>query len=143
MNGLGIYMKFKNHGYRGSIEIHFVSGMNTTGHSEGVNAFFNEFVLSKTNLREFVVRYEQALKKVVEREINEDYVSEHKDRLIDENNLILKHATSIYTQNIFQKFREQLTDSIRFKSEEGEKDDEFDTYLVLDKVGLLEQFVVN
>ncbi|KAK2655608.1 hypothetical protein Ddye_008660 [Dipteronia dyeriana] len=101
--------------------------MNTTSCSEGLNAFFNEFVSSKTNLREFVVRYEQTLKKIVEREINEDYISEHKDRLNDENNLILKQAASIYTRNIFQKFREQLTDSIRFKSEEGEKDDEFDT----------------
>ena len=46
----------------------FYAGMNTTGCSEGVNAFFNEFVSSKTNLRESVVRYEQALKKIVERE---------------------------------------------------------------------------
>ncbi|KAK2652994.1 hypothetical protein Ddye_012850 [Dipteronia dyeriana] len=117
--------------------------MNTTGDSEGVNTFFNGFLSSKTSLREFVVRYELALKKIVEREINEDYVLENKDRLIDENNLILKHAENIYTWNIFQKFCEQLTDSIRFKFEEGEKGDEFDTYLVSAKVGWPEQFVVK
>ncbi|KAK1552084.1 hypothetical protein Q3G72_010053 [Acer saccharum] len=121
----------------------FYAGMNTTGCSESVNAFFNEFVSSKTNLREFVVRYEQTLKKIVERENNEDYVSEHKDRLIDENSLILKQAASIYTRDIFQKFREQLTDSICFKSKEGKKDDEFETYLVSAKVGWPEQFVVK
>ncbi|KAK2634925.1 hypothetical protein Ddye_029717 [Dipteronia dyeriana] len=113
----------------------FYAGMSTIGRNKGVNAFFNEFVSPKTNLREFVIRYEQALKKIVERENHEDYVSEHKDRLINENNLILKHAASIYTRNIFQKIRDQLVDSIRFKSEVGENDGEFNIYLVSAKVG--------
>ncbi|OVA14987.1 zinc finger protein [Macleaya cordata] len=114
--------------------------MNTTGRSEGVNAFFNEFVSPKTNLTEFVVRYEQALKKIVERKSLEDYVSEHKDRIIDENNLILKHGAKVYTRNIFEKFREELVDSIRFKCEEGERSGDFNTYVVTAKVGYPKQF---
>jgi hypothetical protein len=54
---------------------YFFSGMNTTGRSEGVNAFFDSFVTSTTNLREFVVKYEQALKKIVKRESDEDFDS--------------------------------------------------------------------
>ncbi|XP_026443838.1 protein FAR1-RELATED SEQUENCE 5-like [Papaver somniferum] len=109
--------------------------MNTTGRSEGENAFFKEFLSPKTNLREFVIRYDQALTKVTETEIEEDYVSEHKNRLINENNLILKHATSIYTRNIFEKFHEQLVESLRFRSQEIEVDGVFKIYLVRDKEG--------
>ncbi|OVA13699.1 FAR1 DNA binding domain [Macleaya cordata] len=86
------------------------------------------------------VRYEQALKKIVERKSLEDYVSEHKDRIIDENNLILKHGAKVYTRNIFEKFREELVDSIRFKCEEGERSGDFNTYVVTAKVGYPEQF---
>ncbi|XP_026398419.1 protein FAR1-RELATED SEQUENCE 5-like [Papaver somniferum] len=82
----------------------FYAGMNITGRSEGVNAFFNEFVSSKTNLKEFAIRYDQALKKIVDKEIEEDYVLEHTKRIIDERNLILKHAAEIYTRNMFGKF---------------------------------------
>ncbi|XP_026378309.1 protein FAR1-RELATED SEQUENCE 5-like [Papaver somniferum] len=121
----------------------FYAGMNTTGRNEGVNAFFNEFVSSKTNLKEFVIRYDQALKKIVDREIEEDYVSEHTKRIIDERNLILKHATEIYTRNMFGKFREQLLESIRFKSEEIDRGDEFNTYLVKYKVGGFQEFIVK
>ncbi|XP_026399957.1 protein FAR1-RELATED SEQUENCE 5-like [Papaver somniferum] len=108
----------------------FYAGMNTTSRSEGANALFNDFFSPKTNLREFVIRYDQALTKIVETEISEDYISEHKDRLINENNIILKHAATIYTRNIFDKFRAQFVDSICFRSEEIEGDGIFKMYLV-------------
>ena len=40
----------------------FFAGMNTIGRSEGVNSFFDGFVTSTTNLKDFIVKYEQALK---------------------------------------------------------------------------------
>ena len=51
------------------------AGMNTTGRSEGINSFFNGFVTSSTNLREFVVKYEGALKRIIEKESDEDFES--------------------------------------------------------------------
>ncbi|KAK2633759.1 hypothetical protein Ddye_028551 [Dipteronia dyeriana] len=56
-----------------------------------------------------------------------------------------RHPISIITdQDLAMRATiKKLTDSIRFKSEEGEKDNEFDTYLVSAKVGLPEQFVVK
>ncbi|KAK9270449.1 hypothetical protein L1049_026029 [Liquidambar formosana] len=57
----------------------FFARMNTTGRSEGINAFFDVFVTSTTSLGEFVVKYEQALKKIVKRERDEDFESKHKD----------------------------------------------------------------
>ncbi|XP_026398352.1 protein FAR1-RELATED SEQUENCE 5-like [Papaver somniferum] len=108
----------------------FYAGINTTGRSEGADTFFNDFFSPKTNLREFVIRYDQALTKIVETEIAEDYISEHKDRLINENNLILKHAATIYTRNIFDRFRAKFVDSICFRSEEIEGKGNFKIYLV-------------
>ncbi|XP_026383871.1 protein FAR1-RELATED SEQUENCE 5-like [Papaver somniferum] len=113
----------------------FYAGMNTTGRNEGANSFFQDFVSPTTNLTEFVVRYDHAITKIVQKEMKEDYVSEHKDRVIFGKNLLLKHAATIYTRNIFDKFQEQLVDSIRFKSEEIYCDEVSKTYLVKDKEG--------
>ncbi|KAF8412287.1 hypothetical protein HHK36_000248 [Tetracentron sinense] len=121
----------------------FFAGMNTTGRSEGVNAFFDSFVSSNTNLRDFVLKYDQALKKIVDKEESEDYISEHKNRIVDNNNLILKHAAKIYTRNIFEKFRHELEEVIRYKVLEGENGGEYQTYIVKSKVGISEEFIVK
>lgn len=62
----------------------FFVGMNTTGRSEGINSFFDGFVTSSTNLREFVVKYEGALKRIIEKESDEDFESEHKYRIVND-----------------------------------------------------------
>ncbi|KAI8556936.1 hypothetical protein RHMOL_Rhmol05G0295600 [Rhododendron molle] len=68
----------------------FFAGMNTTGRSEGVNLFFDDFVTSTTNLKEFVVKYDQALKRIVKRKNDEDFESEHKFRIVNDNEFLLK-----------------------------------------------------
>lgn len=52
--------------------------MNTTGRNESTNSFFYGLVTSSTNLREFVVKYEKALKRIIAKENDEDFKSEHK-----------------------------------------------------------------
>ncbi|XP_026459701.1 protein FAR1-RELATED SEQUENCE 5-like [Papaver somniferum] len=121
----------------------FYAGMNITGRSEGVNALFKSFVSPKTNLREFAVRYDQVVKEIVDKEDSEDLISEHKIPVIDSKNLILKHGATIYTRNIYNKFREQLLDAQRFKSDEIERGDEFNTYLVTSKIGYPQRFTVK
>ncbi|KAL5818931.1 hypothetical protein ACOSQ4_022773 [Xanthoceras sorbifolium] len=76
----------------------FFAGMNTTGRSEGINSFFDGFVTSTTNLKEFVVKYELALKKIMERESKEDFESEHKYRIVNDGELLLKCAAQLYTR---------------------------------------------
>ncbi|KAI5335924.1 hypothetical protein L3X38_026058 [Prunus dulcis] len=83
------------------------SGTNTTRRSEGVNSFFDGFVTPTTNLREFVVKYEQALKRIMDRESDEDFESEHKYRMVNEGEFLLKHAAKFYTRNIFNKFKDE------------------------------------
>ncbi|KAK2661772.1 hypothetical protein Ddye_000346 [Dipteronia dyeriana] len=99
--------------------------MNTTGCSEGINSIFDGFVTSKTNLREFVIKYEQTLKKIIEKESYEDFESEHKYRIIDDGKFLLKHEVNSY------------------KVQEKANDNAYHTYIVKTKLGGLEEFVVK
>ncbi|KAJ3676892.1 hypothetical protein LUZ60_002616 [Juncus effusus] len=121
----------------------FFAGMNTTGRSEDVNSFFNEFVNPDTNLIEFVVRYNQALKRIVRREMDEDYESEHKYRIVEDDEFLLKHAASVYTRNVFNKFKAELKDARKFKVEEMINRERFQLFVVKSKIYDSEKFIVS
>ncbi|XP_042956464.1 protein FAR1-RELATED SEQUENCE 5-like [Carya illinoinensis] len=53
----------------------FWAGMSTTQRSESPNAFFDGYVHTKTNLKEFVDQFVDALKKKIENENNADFHS--------------------------------------------------------------------
>ncbi|KAK0608305.1 hypothetical protein LWI29_028654 [Acer saccharum] len=117
--------------------------MNTIGRIEGINSFFDAFVTSKTNLKEFVVKYEQALKRIMGRESDEDFESEHKYRIVNDGEFLLKHAAQLYTRKVFNKFKDEWNEVNRYKVEERECDDEYHTYLVKTKFGEPEEFIVK
>ncbi|KAL5714945.1 hypothetical protein ACHQM5_016839 [Ranunculus cassubicifolius] len=90
--------------------------MHTTGRSEGVNAFFKDYVdNSNTSLKEFVEKLDQALMRIESRERAEDHDSEQKYRLLTDKSFLLKHARDIYTRNIFKKFRSMWLNVELFK----------------------------
>ncbi|KAL5835025.1 hypothetical protein ACOSQ4_014522 [Xanthoceras sorbifolium] len=81
----------------------FFARMNTTGRIEGINSFFDGFVTSTTtNLKKFVVKYELALKKIMERQSNEDFESEHKYRIVNDGELLLKCVAQLYTKKLLR-----------------------------------------
>ncbi|KAM2196912.1 hypothetical protein PS2_000446 [Malus domestica] len=121
----------------------FFAGMNTTGHSEGINAFFDDFVTSTTNLKEFVVKYEQAINKIVTNESAEDFVSEHKYRIVDDDDFLLKHAAKVYTRKMFEKFKEEWINVNRLKVEDMGSVNQFHMYVVKKKIGEAEEFLVK
>ncbi|CAB4272289.1 unnamed protein product [Prunus armeniaca] len=121
----------------------FFAGMNTTGRSEGINSFFDGFITPTTNLREFVVKYDQALKRIMDRESDEDFESEHKYRIVNEGEFILKHAANLYTRNVFNKFKDEWSKVNLYKVEEMPCDNEYHAYLVKTKLGEHEEFVVK
>ncbi|KAI8524109.1 hypothetical protein RHMOL_Rhmol13G0124100 [Rhododendron molle] len=121
----------------------FFAGMNTTGRSEGVNSFFDAFVTSTTNLKEFVVKYDQALKRIVKRESDEDFESEHKFRIVKDNEFLLKHAAKVYTRNIFNKFKDEISEALNYKVEEMTNADGFQSFMVKSKVNELQKFTVT
>ncbi|KAG5553646.1 hypothetical protein RHGRI_011516 [Rhododendron griersonianum] len=108
----------------------FFAGMNTTGRSEGVNSFFDAFVTLTTNLKEFVVKYDQALKRIVKRESNEDFESKHKFRIVKDNEFLLKHAAKVYTRNIFNKFKDEISEAFNYKVEEMTNADGFQSHIL-------------
>ncbi|XP_024164366.1 protein FAR1-RELATED SEQUENCE 5-like [Rosa chinensis] len=121
----------------------FFAGMNTTGRSEGTNAFFDDFVTSMTNLREFVVKYEQALQKIITRESSKDFTSEHKYRIVNDDDFLLKHAAQVYTRNIFEKFKSEWSRVKRLKVEEKDSDNQFHRYSVMKKTDNSKEFLVE
>ena len=60
----------------------FFAGMNTTQRNEGINAFFDSFVHSRTTLQEFVVKFEEVVDCHLEVEKRKGYESRHKTRIL-------------------------------------------------------------
>ncbi|KAG4949533.1 hypothetical protein JHK85_043408 [Glycine max] len=86
----------------------FFAGMNTTQRSEGINAFFDSFVHSRTRLQEFVVNFEKAVDCRLEAKEREDYKSRHKSRILSTGSKVEHHAEFFYTRNVFGKFQDEL-----------------------------------
>ncbi|KAG6704795.1 hypothetical protein I3842_07G150700 [Carya illinoinensis] len=55
----------------------FWAGMSSTQRSEGMNAFFNDYVNSKTTLKQFVDQYDNVLRRKIENELAADFSSFH------------------------------------------------------------------
>ncbi|KAF9617324.1 hypothetical protein IFM89_035305 [Coptis chinensis] len=94
----------------------FFAGMNTTGRNEGINSFFKDYICSTTTLKEFVQKYEQALKTIEVKERHEDFESEQKNRIVTGKSFILNHAAKIYTRKMYEKFRAQYFDLELYKA---------------------------
>ena len=106
-------------------------GMNTIKSSENINSFFDDLVTLTTNLKEFVEKYEQALKKIMEKESDEDFKSEHKYGIVSDGDLLLKHAAKLYTRNAFNKFKDEWSQVNRYKVEEKGCDGEYQEFSVI------------
>ncbi|CAL9000606.1 unnamed protein product [Prunus brigantina] len=117
--------------------------MNTTGRGEGINSFFDGFVSPTTYLRECVVKYEQALKRIMDRESDEDFESEHKYRIVKEGEFLLKHVAKFYTRNVLNEFKDEWSKVNFFEVEEMPCDNEYHGYLVKTKLREHEEFVVK
>ncbi|KAJ3679602.1 hypothetical protein LUZ60_017613 [Juncus effusus] len=122
----------------------FFAGMNTTGRSEGVNSFMDAFVNSRTTLNEFVVKYDQASKRIVKREDDEDYETEHKNRIVKHNEHLLKHAAKVYTRNIFIKFKCEFNAMFDYRVVETKVDSNgFESFVIRSDINEFENFTVT
>ncbi|XP_058208178.1 protein FAR1-RELATED SEQUENCE 9-like [Rhododendron vialii] len=121
----------------------FFAGMNTTVRSEGINSFFDGFVTHTSNLKEFVVKYEKALNRIVKRENDEDFESEHKFRIVNDHEFLLKHAGKVYTRNVFNKFKESWSKVFDYKVENVRNGNSFQSFEMKSKYDELEKFEVT
>ncbi|XP_022872957.1 protein FAR1-RELATED SEQUENCE 5-like [Olea europaea var. sylvestris] len=98
--------------------------MNTTSHSE-----------------DFVLKDDRALASILKRENDEDFESEHKYRIVNDDALLLKYASKVYTRNIFQKFKEEWKKVKDYKVEDVNYD--LGTYIVKHQEKAVDRFQVN
>ncbi|KAG5557779.1 hypothetical protein RHGRI_007884 [Rhododendron griersonianum] len=106
------------------------------------NGLENGFVTSTTNLKEFVVKDDQALKRIVKRENDEDFESEHKFRIVNDNEFLLKHGAKIYTRNVFNKFNDEMSGVFHYKVEEVGNANGIQSFIVKSKEHEVKKFEV-
>ncbi|XP_042415054.1 protein FAR1-RELATED SEQUENCE 5-like [Zingiber officinale] len=87
---------------------HFWASMSTTQRSESMNAFFDDYVHSKTSLKQFVEQYDSALKKNIENEKNLDFVSFNSIMPVILGHSIERQFQNAYTNNIFKLFQDEI-----------------------------------
>ncbi|XP_026383777.1 protein FAR1-RELATED SEQUENCE 5-like [Papaver somniferum] len=113
----------------------FFAGMNSTQRSESINSFFDGYVNSRTSLREFVESCDQALERMYVRERQEDYKSIHMKRVFISHDLLVKHASEIYTRGVFNKVQEDFTTTLKYRSHILDIDGDEHIYRVCWNVG--------
>ncbi|KAH9728859.1 protein FAR1-RELATED SEQUENCE [Citrus sinensis] len=83
-------------------------GMSTTLRSESMNAFFDGFVNSKINLKQFVKQYENALKRKAELEWQTDAKCFSKRTPCVSRYEMERQVEEVYTISKFKEFQEEL-----------------------------------
>ncbi|XP_041017115.1 protein FAR-RED ELONGATED HYPOCOTYL 3-like [Juglans microcarpa x Juglans regia] len=108
--------------------------MSTAQRSESMNAFFNGYVHTKTNLKEFIDQFDSALKKKIESENNADFHSFSVTIPCISRSPIEKRFQELYTNAKFREVKMQLTGIIDLDPELLKRDGAVKTYLVEDEV---------
>ncbi|KAG2727384.1 hypothetical protein I3760_01G155000 [Carya illinoinensis] len=117
----------------------FWAGMSTTQRSESMNAFFDGYVHAKTNLKEFVDQYDNALKKKIENENVADFHSFNVTIPCISRSPIEKRYQDLYTNGKFREVQQQLARVIDLDPVLLKVDGTVKTFVVEDEV-CLEEF---
>ncbi|XP_074337305.1 protein FAR1-RELATED SEQUENCE 5-like [Apium graveolens] len=86
----------------------FLAGMSTIQRSESMNTFFDGYVNGKTSLREFVRKYDCALKDKVEKEVEADTRSLSTFIPCVTQHHMEKQFQEIYTNDKFKEFQKDI-----------------------------------
>ncbi|XP_047337857.1 protein FAR-RED IMPAIRED RESPONSE 1-like [Impatiens glandulifera] len=86
----------------------FWAGMSTSQRSESMNAFFDDYVHSKTSLKQFVEQYDNALKSKIENEKKMDFISFNSIMPVITGYPIERQFQSVYTNTILKLFQDEL-----------------------------------
>ncbi|XP_042972798.1 protein FAR1-RELATED SEQUENCE 5-like [Carya illinoinensis] len=87
---------------------HFWAGMSTTQRSESMNAFFDGYVHSKTNLKEFVDQFNNALKRKIKNENQAKFLSFSGTIPCVSRSPIEKKFQVLYTNAKFKEVQQQV-----------------------------------
>ncbi|URE23059.1 hypothetical protein MUK42_19223 [Musa troglodytarum] len=110
----------------------FWAGMSTTQRSENVHEFFEGHVNSKTTLKQFVERYDKALKTKVEKEVQEDLNSFNCYCPCVSHYNIEKQFQQAYTNNKFKEIQEEFKGKMFCYVHSMKEEDDFGVYEVIE-----------
>ncbi|XP_042969196.1 protein FAR1-RELATED SEQUENCE 5-like [Carya illinoinensis] len=118
----------------------FWARMSSTQRSEGMNAFFDDYVNSKTTLKQFVNQYDNALRRKIENELAADFSSFHTQIPCITFYGIERQFQAAYTNAKFKEVQEELRGLIyccasMIRSERG-----MFTYHVADEIQVMDGF---
>ncbi|XP_042939528.1 protein FAR1-RELATED SEQUENCE 5-like [Carya illinoinensis] len=117
---------------------HFWAGMSTTQRSESMNAFFDGYVHSKTNLKEFVDQFDNALKRKIENENQAEFLSFSGTIPCVSRSPIEKKFQLLYTNAKFKEVQQQVIGVLDLDPTLQTMDGVMKTYLVEDEVRIQE-----
>ncbi|XP_026396112.1 protein FAR1-RELATED SEQUENCE 5-like [Papaver somniferum] len=80
------------------------------------NLIEHEWIKDLTSLREFVESCDQALERMYVREREEDYKSIHMKRIFASQDLLVMHASKVFTRVIFNKVHAEFNASLKYQS---------------------------
>lgn len=104
--------------------------MSSSQRSEGINHFFDGFINSKTTLKEFIDKYEDALEKRYEAEIEEDNRTLQTNAFLKTSSPFESQAAGKYTRRIFKKFQNEILEMAASNSKLIREADNCDVYSV-------------
>ncbi|KAG6627606.1 hypothetical protein CIPAW_15G141000 [Carya illinoinensis] len=114
----------------------FWAGMSTTQRSESMNAFFDGYVHAKTNLKEFVDQFDNALRKKIENENAVDFYSFNIAIPVISPSPLEKTFQNIYTCNKFREVQKEVMGMLASLPTLHRKDGVIATYHVEDEVDI-------
>ncbi|XP_035541673.1 protein FAR1-RELATED SEQUENCE 4-like [Juglans regia] len=117
---------------------HFWAGMSTTQRSESMNAFFDGYVHSKTNLKEFVDQFDSALRKKIENENHAEFQSFSQVIPCISRSLIEKKFQELYTNAKFREVHQQVIGLLDLDPSLLTSDGVMKSYLLEDEVRIEE-----
>lgn len=112
----------------------FWAGMSTTQRSEGVNAFFDKYVNSKTSLKIFVEQYGLAMLDKIEKEKAADFASFSKSLKLFSKFSLEKQFHEAYTNEKFKEFQNELMSVMYCSSPEFREEGSVYTYKVTEAI---------
>ncbi|XP_042979985.1 protein FAR1-RELATED SEQUENCE 5-like [Carya illinoinensis] len=117
----------------------FWAGMSTTQRIKSMNAFFDGYVHSRTNLKEFVDQFDNALKKKIENENLADFQSFNVTMPCISKSLIENRFQELYMIAKFKEVQHQVNGIIHLNPKLHNSVGAITTYMVEDEV-CLEEF---
>ncbi|XP_041001739.1 protein FAR-RED ELONGATED HYPOCOTYL 3-like [Juglans microcarpa x Juglans regia] len=117
---------------------HFWAGMSTTQRSESMNAFFDSYVHSKTNLKEFVDQFDSVPRKKIENENHAEFQLFSQVIPCVSRSPIEKKFQKLYTKAKFREVQQQVISVLDLDPSLLTSDGVMKSYLVEDEVRIEE-----